>query len=448
MTRKSSLKKSSSSRRESIFPVSHPRGTQDILPAEQKYWEYVVETAKAHLRGWDFQRIDVPIFEETPLFVRAVGEDTDIVSKEMFELKVRGKGASYALRPEGTAGVARAYIEHGMRSWPHPVKLFYVGPFFRYDRPQAGRFRQFHQVGFEMFGSAAPITDAHIVFIAHLLFRQLGLEDYTVKINSLGEPGERKGYLKVLKEHFRRNRSKLCKDCKVRLTTNPLRLLDCTEEKCQQVQNTAPQLLDHLGEASKQHFTSVLSTLEELEVPHEVSASLVRGLDYYTHTVFEVVPKVRGEGPTQSSVAAGGRYDGLVKILGGKAVAAAGAAVGVERVIDRLKEEGVDLTVTDKPQVFIAQLGDEAKRQALRVMSSLAEAGIPFSESINRDSMQQQLKLADRLQVTWTVIIGHKEVLDKTVILRNMESGMQEVIPQGELADELKKRLNISAEAA
>ncbi len=423
------------------FPLAHPRGTQDILPTDQKYWEYVIEMAKTFLRGWHFQRIDTPLFEETALFSRAVGADTDIVSKELFELKSRGKGASYSLRPEGTAAVVRAYIEHGLRSWPRPIKLYYVGPFFRYDRPQAGRWRQLHQFGVEIFGSPAPITDAQVIYVAHLLLAQLGLEDYTVLINTLGEPEERKEYYKLLRDHYRRNRHKLCRDCKDRLTTNPLRVLDCKEEKCRQLAHTAPRLLEHLSDTSKQHFEQVLSALDQLGIPYEISHSLVRGLDYYTHTVFEIVPKSTLGQSQQGSLVAGGRYNNLVKTLGGKDSPAVGWGAGVERIIDRLKEEGVELTLTDHPQIFVAQLGEQAKIQVLRMMKELHEAGIPFAESMYRDGMQLQLKVADRLKVQWALIVGQKEVLDKTVILRNMESGMQEVVPREKVVEELQRRL-------
>jgi len=424
-----------------LFPVQAPRGTQDILPQEQKYWEYVVETSKMILRGWDFKRIDTPIFEETALFTRAVGEQTDIVTKELFELKVRGGGAHYSMRPEGTAAAVRAYIEHGLRSWYKPVKLFYVGPFFRYDRPQAGRWRQFHQVGVEMFGSKAYVTDVEVMYVAHVILQQLGLEEYSFHVNSLGGADDRGEYIKVLGDHYRRNRNKLCRECKRRLTTNPLRMLDCKEEKCQQVANTAPLIFDHLSEEAKKCFQQVLVVLEGLGVPHEVQPSLVRGLDYYTGVVWEVQPK--RESGSQSSLAGGGRYDGLVKELGGRDTSAVGFSLGVERVIECLKDEGVELTTTESPQVFVAQLGEMAKMAALKVMRSLQESQIHFAESVDREGMQPQLKLAARLGVKWVVIVGQKEVLDKTVILRNMTSGMQEVVAQDDLCDELSRRLNL-----
>lgn len=426
-----------------VFPLQTPRGTQDILPMDQKFWEYVLETASAVLRSWDFQRVDTPLFEETALFVRGVGEGTDIVAKELFELKARGGGAAYSLRPEGTAPLVRAYVQHGMRSWPKPVKLYYAGPFFRYDRPQAGRWRQFYQVGFEIFGSAAPVTDAEVMYLMHVILSQLGLEDYQFLVNSLGPPADRAAFLKVLKEHLRRNRARLCRDCKERLTTNPLRVLDCREEKCRQVANTAPRLLDYLSEEARSHFDRVLKMLEELAVPHTVQTSLVRGLDYYTGTVWEVFAKGH-EAESQGALASGGRYDGLVKLLGGRETTALGGAAGIERLIERVKAEGIELTEVDRPRVFIAQLGEAAKLTALRAMRLLQEAQIPFSESLDRDGMQQQLKLAARLGATWVVIIGHKEVLDKTVILRNMVSGMQEVVPREELAAELARRLSMT----
>lgn len=420
-----------------------PRGTQDILPQEQKYWEYAVETAKSVVRGFGFHRIDTPIFEDRALFERSVGEDTDIVSKEMFEIKSRGRGQQYVLRPEGTAPIARAYLEHGMRAWPKPIKLFYTGPFFRYERPQAGRFRQHHQLGVEVFGSTAPVTDAQLIFIAHTMCQELGLENYTIRVNSIGRPEERKEYIKLLKDHYRRNRSKMCKDCKVRLKTNPLRVLDCKEEKCQQLANTAPRLLDHLKDESREHFESVLKTLDELEVPYDVAPSLVRGLDYYSHTVFEFVPKSEMPGEQQPTFIAGGRYNGLIKQIGGKDTPGVGWSSGIERIVSRIKEESIELAVTDAPQIFIAHLGEQAKHHALLVMRDLQKASIPFAEGLDRDGMQAQLKLADRLNVPWVLIIGHKEVIDKTVILRSMDSGMQEVIPRSEMVHELRRRLNI-----
>lgn len=425
-----------------MFPVQKPRGTQDILPGEQKYWEYVVERGKMVLRGWDFRRVDTPIFEETALFTRAVGENTDIVSKELFELKARGSGARYSLRPEGTAPAVRAYIEHGMRSWSKPVKLFYVGPLFRYDRPQAGRWRQFHQFGLEVFGSRMHVTDVEVMYVVHVFLQQLGLEEYTFRVNTLGGEIDRKEYIKVLKDHYRRNRHKLCRGCKQRLITNPLRVLDCKEEKCQQVANMAPRIFDHLTDESKDGFERVLAMLEELGVPHETQSSLVRGLDYYTGVVWEVQPKVEEEG-SQVSLAGGGRYDGLVKELGGKDTPAVGGSIGIERVIERLESEGIELTTTDGPQVFVAQLGEAAKLTALKVMCNLQECQINFAESVDREGMEPQLQLASRLGVRWVIIIGQKEVLDKTVILRNMVSGMQEVVTQEGLADELNKRLSL-----
>ncbi len=424
-------------------PLQAPRGLRDNLPQEQKYWEYVNETAKAVIRGFGWQQIDTPIFEDERLFIRSVGEETDIVGKEMFSLKQRGTGPKYVLRPEGTAAVARAYIEHGMRSWPKPVKLFYTGPFFRYERPQAGRLRQHHQIGLELWGSSSPISDVEVMYVYSLVLRDLGLEDYVLQVNSLGVPAERREYVKLLRDHYRRNRSKLCATCKERLKTNPLRVLDCKEEKCQQVANTAPRLLDHLQESSRRHFEGVLVGLDALGIAYDVNPHLVRGLDYYTHTVCEFVAK--GETPEQNTtLIAGGRYDGLMRQIGGKDTPGVGLSGGIERIIDQIKKEGIELTVGDKPRVFIAQLGEQAKYAALKVCRELQQAGIPFAESLDRDGMQAQLKMADRLQVPWTLIVGHKEVIDNTVILRSMESGMQEVIPREKLVGELHRRLNLT----
>jgi histidyl-tRNA synthetase len=432
------------------LPFRAPRGMKDILPQEQKYWEYVIETAKTVARGWDYHRIDTPLVEETALFTRAMGEDTDIVSKELFELKSRGRGGQYSLRPEGTAPVVRAFIENGLRSRPKPVKLFYTGAFFRYDRPQKGRYRQHHQFGFEVFGSNSPATEAELMYIEHVFLQQLGLEHYKFHVNSLGEPGDRKAYIKLLKDHYRRNRSKMCQNCKQRLTSNPLRVLDCKQEKCQQLANTAPSIIDHLSDDAKKHFEAVTKLLDGLEVPYEVVPSLVRGLDYYTHTVWEIVPQVvagdeGSDAGQQGSLGGGGRYNGLVKELGGRRISSVGASHGIERIIEQVKAESIELTLTDEPQVFVAQLGESAKLIALRTMRDLQQAQIRFAASVDRDGMQPQLKLAERLKVKWIVVIGQKEVLDKTVILRNLESGMQEVVSQDTLIAELNKRLNIVA---
>jgi len=332
-----------------------------------------------------------------------------------------------------------------MRSWPKPVKLFSVGPYFRYERPQAGRWRQHHQFSLEVFGSSAAITDAEVLYTLHNFFQDLALEEYTLHINSLGVAKERNAYVKVLKDHYKQNRSKLCKDCKERLKTNPMRVLDCKEEKCQQVANTAPRLLDHLGEESRAHFDEVLAILDELGISYEVTPGLVRGLDYYQHTVFEFVGKANEDG-SRLTFAGGGRYDGLVKMLGGRETPAIGAGVGVERLIDQVKAEGIELTLADKPQVFVAHLGEQAKVEALRLLRELQQAQIPFGESLDRDGMQSQLKVADRLGVPWSLIVGHKEVIDKTVILRSMESGMQEVIPREKLIAELQDRLGMVVE--
>ena len=419
--------------------LARPRGTQDILPGEQKYWEHVIDTAVSVFRGWNFQRIDTPIFEEVGLFERGIGEETDVVSKELFLLKPRG-GSVYALRPEGTAPVARAYIENGMRSRPQPVKMFYVGPFFRYDRPQKGRWRQLHQFGVEVIGSPSPVIDAQLLFLSHLVLQTIGVEDYVLQVNSIGEPKERSEYIKLLKEHYRRHNTKMCRDCKERIVKNPLRVLDCKEEKCQQLKNTAPRLMDHLSDASRAHFDTVVKMLDGVGVVYEVNPLLVRGLDYYSHTVWEFVSKREGN----LSLSAGGRYDGLVKLLGGRATPAVGFSSGIERIVDQLKEEGVELMVTDAPQVFVAHLGLKAKKEALKIMAKLQQAQIPFSEALSRDGMQAQLRQADRQGVKWAIILGQKEVLDATVIFRNMESGMQEVVPQDKLVEELHRRLGFS----
>lgn len=415
------------------------RGFKDILPADQPYWEFVREVAESFYRGYGFTRIDPPIVEEAGLFIRSIGKQTDIVEKEMFSFVDQSEG-TLVLRPEATASIARAYLNHGMVNLPQPVKLFYWGPMFRRERPQSGRQRQFHQFGFEILGDQNPVIDAQIIAVVSNFFVQIGLEQVSIQVNSIGCPTCRKAYIQELTTFYRGKRRMLCEDCKKRLTKNPLRLLDCKNPQCQVVRSEAPQIVDWLDEECKNHFMKVVNYLDELNISYKLNPYLVRGLDYYTRTVFEVWPKEVKEG-AQSALGGGGRYDGLIELLGGHPTPAAGVAVGIERVITQLRAQEVKIPNRTAPDVFLAQIGDQAKVKALTLYEQLRREQVNVAENFAKDSLKFQLELANKLKVRYALILGQKEVMDGTILIRDMESGVQEVIDFNKTVQELKKKL-------
>ncbi|MBI1961455.1 MAG: histidine--tRNA ligase [Parcubacteria group bacterium] len=421
------------------------RGFKDILPEEAPYWQRVRAAAGVLLADYGYGEIQLPILEATSLFKRTIGEHTDIVSKEMFSFLDQG-GDSVSLRPELTASMARAYIEHGMFNRPQPVKLYSLGPAFRYERPQAGRYRQHNQLSMELFGNAEPSADAEVIFIAYLLCKELGL-DVTIHINSLGSNEAREEYVRLLKEYTKPKRSLLCEDCKKRLAKNPLRLLDCKEESCRSLFASAPLLVDNLDEESKKHFVAVLEHLDESSVPYELDPYIVRGLDYYNRTAFEIVASVAGDGGVSDEASAhlaiggGGRYDGLVETLGGRSTSAVGMAFGLERVVSAFKKSKASIGSEKKPQVFLAQLGEEAAKHMFTLFETLRSSGLKVRANFGKSGLKAQLELADKLGVVYAAILGQKELLDGTVIIRDMENGIQEVVDLAKIVDELKKRL-------
>ncbi len=414
------------------------RGFKDIIPPENRYAQWVEEKARIISNAYGFQWIETPILEHASLFVRAVGKQTDIVEKEMFRFVDQG-GDDMVLRPEGTASVVRAYINHGMLNQPQPVKLWYQGPMFRHDRPQAGRYRQFHQWSCETLGDAKPIVDAELIMVAWSLLKELGISAL-VQVNSIGDAASREVYKEKLVNWYRGHRASICEDCKRRLGKNPLRLLDCKQEGCRAIRANAPQLVDALDEDSKNHFMKVLEYLDEAEVPYTLEPYLVRGLDYYNRTVFELVPATDDD-RAQNALGGGGRYDGLAEVLGGRATPAAGFSIGVERVILALKAQNIEPQLAFRPQVFVAQLGEQAKRKAMKLFEECRVGGVHVAATFTKDSLKGQLEAANRFNVRYTVIIGQKEILDGTVIIRDMESGVQEVHDQKKLITELKRKL-------
>jgi len=418
------------------------KGMHDILPADQDFWQFIVKKGRTILEDYGFEKIDTPILEQKSLFVRSVGESTDIVEKEMYSFKTKG-GDELALRPEGTAAIARAYIEHGMHTWPHPIQLWYFGQFFRHENPQAGRYRQLHQLGAETLGDESAAIDAQLIFVAYRFLESLGLKNLVVKVNSIGDQNCRPQYIKALKDYFRIRGKKLCSNCRIRFKTNILRVLDCAEENCREVVKDAPNSVDYLDEQCRAHFRSVLEFLDETKTPYLLDPRLVRGLDYYTRTVFEIWPEEKQETKNiQFALLGGGRYDKLIGSLGGPKTPAAGWSMGVERVISAMKAlEIAPPSTRPQPKIFIAQLGEYAKKKSLVMFEEFRKAGIIAKTSVGRDSVKSQLRIAGRLNIKYTLIIGQKEAFDDTVILREMDSGVQETIPLGKILETVKQRL-------
>lgn len=412
-----------------------PTGTHDILPQNQAYYDKIYKTVKGIVSFYDFGKIDTPILEDANLFIRSVGENTDIVEKEMFILKTKGKDY-LALRPEGTAPIMRAYIENGLLSFPQPVRLWYFGPFFRYEKPQAGRFRQFNQFGIEIIGESDSIVDVQSVLIMYKVLQELGLNDLIVKINSIGDDKCRPIYRKDLIKNLRNNKDSLCEDCQKRIKTNPLRVLDCKNEKCQQVLLGAPQSIDYLCEECKKHLKDTLEYLDELKIPYLLESKLVRGLDYYTRNVFEIES-------TRSGVvlAGGGRYDNLAKVLGGGNVSACGAAAGIERIINEMKETKNRPMLKDVPDIFFTQIGPLAKKKSLPILENLRKAGLKVGESFGKNGLKDQLGKASRLGVKAVIILGQKEAINDKILIRNMKTSKQVEVKQEEIVKELKKIL-------
>ncbi len=425
-------------------PLQSPKGVKDILPEEQYFWDFVLNTSRKLCENFGYQKIEIPVLEDTALFERGVGADTDIVEKEMYSFTTLG-GDDLTLRPEGTAGIVRAFIENGMAKRPHPVKLYYEGPMFRYENPQAGRLREFHQFGFEILGESSPIIDAQMIYLAWKIFNKLGLKNTTIQVNSIGCLTCRSAYKKMLTDYYKSKVGKLCPDCRRRITRNPLRLLDCKEEKCAQVAALAPQILDYLCDDCHSHFKDVLEYLDGLELSYVLNQGLVRGLDYYTRTVFEIWPagnsEYSGQDNRQSSFGGGGRYDDLVELLGGEPTPAAGFSFGIERTVEEIKKRDLVKKSKISRQVFLVQLGELAKKKSLKLFNILMDSRILVAESLGRGSIKSQLKMANKFGVKLSLIVGQKEALDETIIIRDMDSGTQEIVAMEKIVKEVKKRL-------
>lgn len=428
--------------RRKFEPPQLLKGMKDILPEEQSYRQVIMQKLEAIAVAYGYQRIDTPIVEQASLFQRSIGEQTDIVQKEMYVFEDKS-GDIVSLRPEFTASIVRAYMEHGMMNRTQPVKLYTIGPLFRHDRPQAGRYRQFYQLDLEVIGEGQPVIDAELIAIGYFLFRDLKL-DVTVHINSIGDEQCRPQYIQILQEYFRARRKNLCENCKARLAKNTLRLLDCKEPACREIAQDAPQIVDHLCAPCSEHFVKVLEHLDETQIPYTLNPKIVRGLDYYTRTAWEFFPVVQGEEQmqSQSAIAGGGRYDSLFQQLGAsQPIPASGFAAGIERLILAMKARNIVLPSLYTPDVFLAQLGASAQKRSISLMEQLRQAGFKVWGNLVKESLSAQLKVANKLGVRFTLIFGQKELIDGTIIIRDMESGSQEIVDIKKIEKELGKRI-------
>mgnify|MGYP001588164173 CR=1 FL=1 len=439
MAKNLSSKTKSIKRKEKTPAFQAPRGMHDVLPVDQQWWERVRKVVDETASFYNYKRIDTPILEYAELFTRGVGEETDLVQKEMYFVKTKG-GDLLALRPEGTASIVRAYIERGMSRLSQPLKLFYEGPMFRHENPQAGRLRQFTQVGLEILGGQNdPIYDAQIILAFERMLSALKIGKVNLKVNSIGCRICRPFYKRQLQEYYKRHEKELCVDCVRRLNTNVLRLLDCKKEGCQSIKEQAPNFLDKLCTACSHHFQGVLEYLDELGIAYGLDHRLVRGLDYYSRTVFEFFTE--GPGSEVGALPGGGRYDYLFEMLGGRLTPAVGGAVSFERLIAVMKAQEVKLLAKNHRKVFVVYVGDLAKRKALTLIENLRIAGLSVSEAFGKESLKTQLKIADKGGFSLALILGQKEIYEENVIVRDLRNSLQETVPLNKIVEEIKKRL-------
>ncbi|HSX01218.1 MAG TPA: histidine--tRNA ligase, partial [Candidatus Saccharimonas sp.] len=412
----------------------------DLLPEQTALFDYLVDTFRQLAEAAGYGHMEVPLLEDAKLFARGVGNETDIVSKEMYAFSDQS-GHELALRPEFTAGIVRAFIEHGMGSWPQPVKLYLYGPLFRYDRPQAGRQRQFGQLDLEVIGDPAPSVDAQTIMLAQRFFRRIRLGNVSLQLNSIGDAQCRPKYRKALVEYLEAHIKQLAEVDRGRVKSNPLRVLDSKEPGTQAVLADAPQTLNYLCDDCQKHFAGVLEYLDDLGISYDLNPLLVRGLDYYTRTVFEFYGERDG---AQSAFGGGGRYDALVEQLGGAPTPAVGFALGMERIVLELEAAGVEPPAAQSGRVYVASLGEPARLGAFRLIEQLLDGNVPAVGSVDRDGIGSQLARADKLGVPYAVIIGQKEVKEGTVLLRDMASGAQETLKLDAVVPELRRRFGIS----
>lgn len=419
--------------------INIPRGTQDILPGVVEEWQYVEQKMREITKRYNYSEIRTPIFEQTELFKRGVGETTDIVQKEMYTFEDRG-GRSMTLRPEGTAPTVRSYVENKMYGDPNqPTKLFYIGQMFRYERPQAGRWRQFVQFGVEALGSNDPAIDAEVIALAMDVYRELGLKHLKLVINSLGDIESRKEHRNALIEHFKPRIGEFCSDCQSRLEKNPMRILDCKKDRDHELMKSAPSILDYLNEESKIYFEKVKMYLTDMGVDFEIDSRLVRGLDYYNHTAFEIMSDAEGFGAI-TTLMGGGRYNGLTEEIGGPATPGIGFALSIERLLLALKAEGISLPIEKGLDCFLVALGDSAKDKATSLLYELRKAGFTADKDYQDRKLKAQFKAADRLNVKYVAVLGEDELAKNVINVKEMATSTQEEVQLANFIEYLLER--------
>ena len=413
---------------------------RDILGDKYFKFQGFFEKAQEISTYYGFKPIEMPILEKREVFTTTIGLGTDIVDKEMYTLRTKS-GDRLALRPEGTAPSIRAYLEDGMISWPQPVMLYYYGPFFRHDSPQRGRYRQFYQFGLEIIGSEKSISDAMIIRTTTIILEEAGAKNLTVDINSIGDKECRPQYVRELISYYKKYINQVCPTCRQRIKENPLRVLDCKDPKCAEIKEGAPDAISYLCDGCKDHFKEVLEYLEEMKIPYRLNKNLVRGLSYYTRTVFEVFENEETtEGIFPLSIAAGGRYDYLAKLLHGKRdISAVGVSIGVDRVVESNWYAGLAPKILKKPKIYFVQLGFDAKLKSLNIIEMLRKAKVPVLQALSKDSLGTQLSIAEKTGIPYVIIFGQKEAIESSVIVRDMNTRSQETVKIDKLLEYLKK---------
>jgi len=424
--------------------IASPKGMRDLLDKEFYAYQGFAEKASEIAIYYGFRPVETPILERETVFTSSLGVGTDIRDKEMYTLKTKG-GDHLVMRPEGTAAIMRAYIQNGMQALPQPVMLYNYGSFFRHENPQRGRLREFRQFGLEILGTSKSIADALIIRTMTLILEEAGFKNLSVNINSIGDKECRGTYQRALVNYYKKHNDAICADCRERIKTNPLRLLDCKAEKCQELKANAPTPIESLCNDCRHHFKEVIEYLEAMNIAYRIDNNLVRGLDYYTRTVFEITETPTetaedgAEQPAPLSLGGGGRYDYLAKALGSKKdVSAVGGAIGVDRIIMSPSHKVLDPRILKKPKVYFIQLGSEAKLKSFAIIETLRKARIPMAQALSKDGLGQQLAIAERSGAPYTIIFGQKEAMDDTVIVRNMETRSQETVKLTELPDFVK----------
>ncbi|MBQ4526846.1 MAG: histidine--tRNA ligase [Clostridia bacterium] len=416
-----------------------PKGTMDIKSSDSYKWQYIEEEIRKICKQFGVKEVRTPVFEHTELFQRGVGDTTDVVEKEMYTFNDKGD-RSITLRPEGTAGAVRSFIEHGLFNDPQPTKLFYLISCYRYEKPQAGRYREFHQFGVEYFGTQSPATDAEMISLPWTLYKRLGLKNLTLNLNSIGCPKCRKEYNEKLKDYLKPHYDELCETCKNRYDRNPMRILDCKSTICKNIVKNAPLLIDCICDECRDHFENLKKYLTAMDIPFEIDPLIVRGLDYYTKTVFEITAKNENSNGT---ICGGGRYDGLVEELGGGYVPASGFALGMERLLLTMEEQGIEIPDDNKLEIYVGHIGDENSFFAQKLVMELRELGISADRDHLGRSVKAQMKYANKLGVKYTMILGDDEISEKKARLKNMDEGTETEIVLS--ADEIAKHITQNA---